>query len=153
MENQQQLVHTEQHSMNSRFYVIEVFKGQAFRNGTYEYRKTQTFYERIVRIKAFTILISEIIMVDGTPKKVLAASFPYCTSRTGEFMALVAEMKETCNSILDVEYLMERSRIRLNAALDRDAERALKRNLDIFKNTADIVVTSSTRDYPLPRNK
>lgn len=141
MENRQQLVFTEQHSMNNRFYVIEVFKGQAYRNARYEYK--QVSYEKIVQIKAFSILISEIIMEDGAPKKVLAASFPYCTSRTGDFMTAIVLMKER-RSILEIEFMMENTRSRFNVALDRDAQKAMKKLLGLYKKDSAYTVTSST---------
>jgi hypothetical protein len=136
--------------MSGRFYVIEVLKGKAFRHTTYTDERTQKSYNGVVHIKAFSIIINEIVMDNGTPKKVLAASFPYCASRTGDFLSAITEIVK-CSSILDIEYLMENLRPQLNVALDRDAKMALKKNLGLGRREQTYTVTISTHDKPLPR--
>ena len=150
MGNQQVLVHNDQHIIDNRFYVIEVFKGQAYRNAEYTYKHRT--YEKIVLVpKVFSIVISEIIMEDGKPNKVHARTFPNCTARTGDFMTAIAAIKEQCNKLLDIEFLMASYEKRFSVALNREAVKVLKKEFGLHRADADFTVTISTKDFPLPR--
>jgi hypothetical protein len=124
------LVYTQQHEVDNRLYTIKVYKGQALRNAEYDFKGKH--YEEVVEIKAFRVVVKCIEQFGNGRNKSSEHDFGYLTSRAGEFMSLLREMKETCEDLDDMKRLVVSLEKRFRVALDRDAISVLKKRLYLY---------------------
>jgi hypothetical protein len=125
--------------------MFEVYKGMTSWRGAFDYKGTH--YERPVQIKAFRIIVKEIINSGRRTQNITEKDFGFCTSRTGIFMQINKYIEDSAKTIQDVVRFMDSLEDDFRVALDRDAARAAKRHLGLFENPG-FTVTSSTITSP-----
>jgi hypothetical protein len=141
----EQLVHTQPHKIGERSYFFEVYKGMTTRLGEHHFNGKS--YEGVVEIKAFRILIKEIV-ANGSMQKITVHDCGFCTSRTGEFKGAIEGMMKLCDTMFDMKmHMLSLERNRFYAAMDRDATKALKKHLKLY-NPRPANVRSSLQQLP-----
>lgn len=153
MENQV-LVYTKQHDKQNLSFVVEVYKGAVVRKGQFIHNSKH--YERIVEVKAFRLVVKQIETISRgngvETQTVTTKDFGYITSRVNEFMLVDLIIEEKCYSLRDIEIVLANLQEDFRVAIERDAQRAAKRQLGKLFQSQTFTVTSSTfHNGPLSR--
>jgi hypothetical protein len=118
-----QLVYNTQCEIGELTYIFEVYKGTTFRMGEFEFNGKH--YKRSVEIKAFSIVIKEVV-TNGNTQLITSHDCGFITARTSEFKYAIEGMAEQCENLFEMKLYVVGLEERFSAAMNRDAARALK---------------------------